>query len=119
MKDHQHNFICEHCGKTPSEVDAVEAGPYRVSMAKRKFYIDNKPVHLTKKHLAIMHILVANAGSVVPIDDIVEAGWGPSTLDVPNPPLRIYISNLRKIIGDKDLNIIETFDAYGYKLNVQ
>lgn len=81
-----------------------------------EFFMNDKPVELTKIEFRIMQKLMEHNTSMVPLDDIIEFAWGEHS-DLINPPIRIHIANLRKKINDEDFSTIKTIPGTGYKLN--
>ena len=94
----------------------VQTTHYRLNPETWEFFVDDKPVELTKTEFRMMHILLLNNRTVVKLNDLIEFVWGdgPEAL---NPPVRIHLANLRKKIGDNEFSIIKTIPGIGYKLN--
>lgn len=94
----------------------VQTTNYRLNPETWEFFVDDKPVELTKTEFRMMHILLLNNRTVVKLNDLIEFVWGdgPEAL---NPPVRIHLANLRKKIGDNEFSIIKTIPGIGYKLN--
>jgi len=88
---------------------------YRLDPQTWEFLVDGRLVELTKTEFRMMQKLMLNNRTVVKLDDLVEFVWGdgPESL---RPPVRIHLANLRKKIGDTNLDIIKTIPGIGYKL---
>jgi len=76
--------------------------------------IDGQPVPLEGKPLEVLHELLLRAGEVVTKDEILDAVW--PGVAVVEGSLPTAISKLRKALGERQDNIIETVPRVGYRL---
>ena len=76
--------------------------------------VDGVAVALEGKPLEVMHELLLRAGEVVAKDEILDAVWPGVT--VVEGSLPTAISKLRKALGERADNIIETVPRVGYRL---
>jgi non-specific serine/threonine protein kinase len=76
--------------------------------------IDGHVVALEGKPLEILHELLLRAGEVVTKDEILDAVW--PGLTVVEGSLPTAISKLRKALGERQDNLIETVPRVGYRL---
>ncbi|MDZ3832416.1 MAG: winged helix-turn-helix domain-containing protein [Sphingopyxis sp.] len=77
--------------------------------------VNGKPVALEGKPLEVLHELLLRAGEVVTKDEILDAVWPGIT--VVEGSLPTAISKLRKALGTRQDNIVETVPRVGYRLN--
>ncbi len=76
--------------------------------------VDGHVVALEGKPLEVLHELLLRAGEVVTKDEILDAVW--PGLNVVEGSLPTAISKLRKVLGGRQDNIIETVPRVGYRL---
>ncbi len=76
--------------------------------------VDGQAVSLEGKPLEVLHELLLRAGEVVTKDEILDAVW--PGLTVVEGSLPTAISKLRKALGERQDNIIETVPRVGYRL---
>lgn len=76
--------------------------------------VGGAPVALEGKPLEVLHELLLRAGEVVTKDEILDAVW-PGVMVVEGS-LPTAISKLRKALGERENNIIETVPRVGYRL---
>lgn len=76
--------------------------------------VGGQPVSLEGKPLEVLHELLLRAGEVVTKDEILDAVW--PGLTVVEGSLPTAISKLRKALGERQDNIIETVPRVGYRL---
>lgn len=77
--------------------------------------VDGAAVALEGKPLEVLHELLLRAGEVVTKDEIFDAVW--PGLTVVEGSLSTAIFKLRKALGERQNNIIETVPRVGYRLN--
>lgn len=102
--------------KNGADSDEITTANFRINSKTWDFYVHNKKVELTNTEFRIMQILMTHSPTVVKLNDLIEFVWGDGP-ESDNPPVRIHLANIRKKIGDKQLNIIKTVPGIGYKLN--
>ncbi len=76
--------------------------------------VDGHVVALEGKPLEVLHELLLRAGEVVTKDEILDAVW--PGVSVVEGSLPTAISKLRKALGERQDNIIETVPRVGYRL---
>lgn len=69
---------------------------------------------LPRTEFALMELLMRRAGSIVPRDSLIEAGWGCGA-DVNESTLYVFISMLRTKLGDPQY--LHTIRSIGYSLH--
>lgn len=77
--------------------------------------VKGETVALEGKPLEVLHELLLRAGEVVTKDEILDAVWPGIT--VVEGSLPTAISKLRKALGTRQDNIVETVPRVGYRLN--
>lgn len=102
--------------KNGADSDEITTANFRINSKTWDFYAHNKKIELTNTEFRIMQILITHSPTVVKLNDLIEFVWGDGP-ESDNPPVRIHLANIRKKIGDKQLNIIKTVPGIGYKLN--
>jgi DNA-binding response OmpR family regulator len=83
------------------------------SLIDKKFYINNKNVHLTKNEQAFLHLLILNKNSIVTnsqIEDYVYEGESKTSVAI-----RSLVKRLRKKLSN---NIIETVNQEGFIIHL-
>jgi len=76
--------------------------------------VDGQAVALEGKPLEVLHELLLRAGEVVTKDELLDAVW--PGVAVVEGSLPTAISKLRKALGERQDNIIETVPRVGYRL---
>ncbi len=86
-------------------------GPLEVERA-------GQPVELgAPKQRAVLADLALHAGQVVPVDRLISDVWGDDAPRTAGHSIQIYVSELRKALGDTDGEVIST-ETGGYVLRV-
>jgi DNA-binding winged helix-turn-helix (wHTH) protein len=77
--------------------DAYRFGPYQLDSDGQRLLRGADPVPLVGRHLRILHVLVSNAGRVVPKEALIEAVW--ADVAVTDNSLERAVSDIRKALG--------------------
>lgn len=77
----------------------VEVGSVKVDVAGHRAFVDGKEMQLSSKEFDLLHVLVANAGSVVSRDHLMREVWSAET-GAPSKTLDMHVSWLRRKLGD-------------------
>ena len=90
-------------------------GPFQLDPAARVLLKDGQPVHLTRKAVETLVVLVENAGQVVTKEELLTAVWPDRIVDEAN--LAQNIAVIRKALGvaKGEPGYIETFPGRGYR----
>ena len=91
-----------------------ELAGVRLDAFRREVYRDGRYVPLTRKQFAVLEILLAAEGGVVPAEELLEQAWDERTDPFTNA-VRITISGLRKRLGEPW--IITTVAGVGYRID--
>lgn len=94
----------------------IKTKNFQLSPESFEFRNKDKKIEVTSLEIRMLEILMRNNHTIVSLDDLIEFAWG-DTPNLVNPPVRIHIANLRKKIGDKNLQIIRTIPGVGYIFN--
>lgn len=94
--------------------ELFRAGPLSVDLARRSATLDDAPLPLSPRELALLEMLVRNAGRVLTHRQLLVAVWGPAHAEDVQY-LRVYIGHLRQKLGSH-AGLIATETAIGYRL---
>src|SRR5579872_1972131 len=92
-----------------------EFGPYRLDAAKRLLLCEGTSLTLAPKTFDLLHLLVQSQGRVLTKKELMSALWPDSFVEEAN--LAFQISALRKVLGAKGTEWVETLPRYGYRFN--
>ena len=97
---------------------AFTFGPFRLDAAVCRLSRDGEPLALPDRHAAILLVLVAKAGHIVPKETLLDAGW--KDVAVGDNSLEQAISSLRRALGPAPDGepYIETLARRGYRFRV-
>ena len=71
----------------------------KVDVAGHRAYVDGTELQLSGKEFDLLHVLVANAGSVVSRDQLMREVWAAEP-GAPSKTLDMHVSWLRRKLGD-------------------
>jgi DNA-binding response OmpR family regulator len=95
--------------------DFMNFGPFRIEVSNRRFYIEEKEVHLTKSEFEIMVTLLNSVGKVLSRKELKYIVQG-DEVHVTDRTIDTHIFGLRKKLGNKSV-LIESVRGIGYRLN--
>jgi len=96
----------------------IEIGPLRLDRARRAAALDGAELDLTRKEFELLELLMAEAGSVVTrerlIDEVWDINWFGST-----KTLDVHVSGLRRKLGDNAAapRFIHTVRGVGFRFS--
>lgn len=96
-------------------VDAVyRYGPLSLDSRSREVSVNGKPVHLARKSVLIVEMLLRDPGKVVSRETLEAALWGdePPASDA----LRSQVHLLRRALAEAGFDGIETVHGTGWRL---
>jgi TolB-like protein len=95
--------------------DLYQFGPFRLDLKAAILYCGAEPTMLGQRAVALLRLLLENAGTPVPKDALVEAGWG--GMAVADNNLTVQIAALRRVLADAAdaESWIETLPRRGYR----
>ncbi len=100
------------------DLDGItEFGDVKVDLNRRLVTKADQPVHLTPTEFRLLSTLIANAGRVVSIPQLLLKVWGPSHTDSSHY-LHIYMGHLRQKLENDPAQprFLQTETAVGYRL---
>ncbi len=100
----------------PASLDAVEVGEVRVDPERHEVHVRGERVELPLKEFELLHLLVENAGRVLPRETIIDRVWGPHYFG-DTKTLDVHIKRLRSKVEDEPSlpTRIVTIRGLGYK----
>lgn len=100
----------------PSDSAAIEVGSVRLDPDAHKAWVDGHDVSLPLKEFELLHLLLANAGRVLPRDTLIDRVWGNDYVG-DTKTLDVHIKRLRsKVEPDPAVpRRIITIRGLGYK----
>jgi len=94
----------------------IKIGDIVINPAEKKAFKNNKEVHLTLKEFSLLEYLMRHPKQVLNREQITTNIWDFS-FDSFSNVVDVHITNLRKKLGDKNGNIVETVRGVGYRMN--
>lgn len=104
-----HTLVRRTAGRS---VNLIEHGPLRFDPSTCQAWLDGQQVHLPRRELALLQVLLNNPARVLSSDNLKDAVYGFSE-DVESNALNVHIHHLRRKLGN---GIIETVRGLGYRL---
>ncbi len=77
----------------------VAVGDVKIDVAAHRAFLGDKELQLSGKEFDLLHVLVANAGSVVSRDTLMHEVWDAES-GAPSKTLDMHVSWLRRKLGD-------------------
>lgn len=96
--------------------DIVELADLKVDFKRRVVYRDGQEVDITPKLFCILEQLLKNRGKVVTYEMLAGKCWQADE-HPSSDTLRAHMKLLRKLIGDKDKDLIKTLAGVGYRID--
>jgi DNA-binding winged helix-turn-helix (wHTH) protein len=96
-------------------MDVFRFGPFELNVRERRLVQDRNVIPLRGKVFDTLRLLVENAGSLMPKEELLRALWPDAAVEENN--LNHNISLLRKTLGEKATGqaYIETIPRIGYR----
>lgn len=85
-----------------------------VDFGLQKFWLDRRSVTLTRKEFELLSTLAANAGEIVPRDQLLKSVWGYGP-EIRTRTLDVHIRRLRRKLTPYGEQYIETIFGVGYR----
>ncbi len=92
----------------------LEFGALQFDTAQQVACLEGKPLDLRRRELAVLHLLLLQAGKLVPKARLISEVFGLDDAVAPNA-LELYIARLRKKLGEAGVRI-RTVRGLGYML---
>jgi DNA-binding response OmpR family regulator len=99
-----------------TDPDADRAPAVRIDQQGRRAFLDDKELQLTAKEFDVLHVLVREAGKVVPREQLLREVWAQRWLGS-TKTLDMHVSWLRRKLGDDVANphYIKTVRGVGFR----
>jgi eukaryotic-like serine/threonine-protein kinase len=88
-------------------------GTFRLDGSRHLLYRDGRVISLPPKAADVLIVLVENHGEIVEKSELMRAVWPDTFVEEAN--LAVYISQLRKTLGENGEQYIETIPRRGYR----
>jgi DNA-binding response OmpR family regulator len=98
---------------TPAVPPVLEQHGVVLDVARHAALRDGRPLHLSPKEFAVLHVLLRAAGQVVSAEDLLEQAWDEFADPFTNA-VRVTVMTLRKKLGQPA--IIQTVPRAGYRI---
>jgi len=99
--------------------DLYEFGSFRLDIADQRLFRDGKPLHLEKKALGVLVVLVQSEGRLVTRDELTEKVWGAGVYVDPNT-VSTQVAAVRRTLGKKWADkYIQTEHGRGYRFTAE
>ncbi len=96
--------------------EVYEFGKFRLDPIGKLLYRGEEPLHLTRKAVETLLVLVQNASQVVPKEEILSAVWPGRVVEEANLTQNISVIRKTLSVAAGDPGYIETFPGRGYRL---
>ena len=90
-------------------------GDFRVDLDRGTLYHGEREVHLRPKSFAVLRVLLENQGRLVSKAELHDVVWGKSV--VTDDSLAHCVADIRRALGGKGFDIIQTVPRRGYVLD--
>ncbi|MSR62077.1 MAG: response regulator transcription factor [Planctomycetes bacterium] len=92
-----------------------ECGPLRLDPSARRVHVDGTEIHLTPIEFKLLAALAAHPGRIVTKKQLLLEVWGPQHTSE-TQYLRVYMTHLRRKLGEAGKSILRTEAGVGYGL---
>ncbi|MEO3745060.1 response regulator transcription factor [Plantactinospora sp. B5E13] len=99
----------------PAVPPVLEQHGIRLDEARHEVTRDGRPVQLSPKEFAVLHVLMRAGGRVVSAEDLLEQAWDEFADPFTNV-VRVTVMTLRKKLGPPQ--VIQTVPRAGYRMGV-
>ena len=99
------------------KTDSLEISGLEINISTHSCFLYGEEIILTPTEFKIVHLLMENAGKVVPTKELFEKVWGEDYLDS-NNTVMVHIRRIREKLKEKPRNpkFIKTVWGVGYKI---
>ena len=97
-------------------VTAIKVGDITIDTVTRRVMRGDSDVPLKPREYSILHYLITHPGIIVTREMIEQHVWD-MDLESGSHLLEVYMSRLRRALGDEDRSLIETVKGVGYRLH--
>jgi len=110
------NALLRRRTRLGSEEETLEDGTVRLDGAGRRVEVDGREVVLTPTEFRLLAFLMRNRNQVVSQLQLLEEVWG--NADADPHQVRLYVSYLRRKLGEAGVDPIETVRGFGYRYRI-
>jgi DNA-binding response OmpR family regulator len=110
------NALLRRPARVGSEEETLEDGTVRLDGAGRRVEVDGREVVLTPTEFRLLAFLMRNRNQVVSQLQLLEEVWG--NADADPHQVRLYVSYLRRKLGEAGVDPIETVRGFGYRYRI-
>jgi DNA-binding response OmpR family regulator len=110
------NALLRRRSRLGSEEETLEDGTVRLDGAGRRVEVDGREVVLTPTEFRLLAFLMRNRNQVVSQLQLLEEIWG--NADADPHQVRLYVSYLRRKLGEAGVDPIETVRGFGYRYRI-
>ncbi len=96
-----------------SHAHRVEIGDLLIDLEARRAFVGGIDLQLTRTEFALLAEMAHNLGSVLSHEELLARVWGPEYRDESHY-LYIYLGRIRRKLGSKYSDLIETVSGVGY-----
>jgi DNA-binding response OmpR family regulator len=107
------NVLLRRGARAGGGEEVLEDGTVTLDGAGRRVEVDGKEVALTPTEFRLLAFLMRNRNQVVSQLQLLEEVWG--NADADPHQVRLYISYLRRKLGEAGVDPIETVRGFGYR----
>ncbi|MBB5059800.1 two-component system KDP operon response regulator KdpE [Granulicella aggregans] len=93
---------------------SVDLGDFVINVPQHRVTVRENEIHLTPKQFELLLYMAQSPGKVLPHRDLLNAVWGANAVSQPEY-LRVAIGQLRKKLGDRGEQYIQTEPWVGYR----
>jgi DNA-binding response OmpR family regulator len=103
--------------RRPQRENVIAIDGLRLDTIRRKAWLDEAALELSRREFDLLACLAARAGEVVPRKDLARAVWFSSTVD-PSRTIDVHLSWLRRKLGDTAARprYLHTVRGVGFRL---
>lgn len=100
-----------------AEAKVIVKEALTVDIVRHEVTVEGRPVELSLKEFELLRTLAENRGIVMTRDQLLDKVWG-IDYDGENRTVDVHVRNLRKKLGDEELesSYIQTIRGLGYKM---
>jgi len=110
------NKIIDNKGKEIKIDTRLNIGEITMDLLKRKCWLNNKCIYLTKTQFNLLFYLIKNKDKVNSYEELAENVW--RNENVSNNSISVHIKNMRKIIDKGRYTYIQTVNGVGYQIEL-
>jgi two-component system OmpR family response regulator len=103
--------------RMPARNEVLRAGSISIDQAQRVVTVEGKTIELTVKEYELLRLFLANPRRVLPRQLILDRVWGYDFYGNENN-VEVYVGYLRRKLGDRQHQLIETVRGVGYRLKI-